>query len=415
MSLKKKLASLVLFALLVAPSAAFAEGFGVYEWSAGGVGMSENYMFAEEDPAVLAYNPAGITKLKGSYFGMNATLVDTHTKNKFDRYPGMEWDNSFSPAGIPTVYYTKQLNEKSWFGLAIFPRFGNQIKYGENWPGKFDTVFTGVKGVTFQPTYAWKANDKLSVALGLDVCYMGLEMVKYLPTSFLGMPGDTRFKLDGTSVRVGGVAALQYDFTEDTSAALVYRPRIKHTMDADVDLNYSRFTEGHGSVTLPDSVSFGLGHKFNEGRTRVEFDAVWTNWKTYDALNVTFDKPLLGLVPESKSIKNWSDSWRFGLGIEHKLNQKWSLLGGYVYDESPVPDEYMDFTVPTGDRHRVSVGCKFRPQKDREWSFAYSAIIAGDRNVYSHLPGALNGMDFQKAEIYDAITHVFSVGYTMKF
>ena len=420
MSLRKKLVSIVLFALLVVPSVAFAEGFGVYEWSAGGVAMSENYMFAEEDPAVLAYNPAGITRLKGSYFSIGATLVDAHTKNKFNNHPGMEWDNSFSPAGIPTAYYTNQISEKSWVGLAIFPRFGNQIKYDENWPGKFDTVFSGVQGLTIQPTYAWKANDKLSVALGLDICYMGLEMTKYLPTSLIshGAMPDTRLKLEGDSIKVGGVLALQYDFTEDTSAALVYRPQIKHKMDADVYggslATALGITQGHGEVTLPDSISFGLGHKFNEGRTRVEFDAVWTNWRTYDSLDVTFNKPVLGMqtVPNPK---HWSESWRLGVGIEHKLNKKWSVLGGYVYDESPVADEYMDFTVPTGDRHRFSIGCKFRPRDNREWAFGYSAIIAGDRNVYSHLPGGLNGADFQKAEVYDGLTHIFSISYTMKF
>ena len=44
---------LTLLALSI-PAAAFAEGFGVYEWSAAGTAMGDNYMFGENDPAVLA-------------------------------------------------------------------------------------------------------------------------------------------------------------------------------------------------------------------------------------------------------------------------------------------------------------------------------------------------------------------------
>ena len=54
---KKPLILLLLLLFALAPSAAFAEGLSIYEWSASGSGMAESYMFGENDPAVLAYNP----------------------------------------------------------------------------------------------------------------------------------------------------------------------------------------------------------------------------------------------------------------------------------------------------------------------------------------------------------------------
>ena len=65
---------LMLFALSV-PTSAFAEGFGVYEWSAAGTAMGDNYMFGENDPSVLAYNPAQITKLNGTYLSVGTSWV----------------------------------------------------------------------------------------------------------------------------------------------------------------------------------------------------------------------------------------------------------------------------------------------------------------------------------------------------
>ncbi len=417
---------LTLLALSI-PAAAFAEGFGVYEWSAAGTAMGDNYMFGENDPSVLAYNPAQITKLNGSYLSIGPAWVNPATSVTFNglkssvlnRNNSDEWDNSYSPALIPYMYYAQKAGKNSWWGVAFFARYGNQIEYDDLWPGRYDTVFTGVKGVTLQPTYAFKINDKLSAAVGLEINYGQLRMKKDVPAFAPGSIthlGDIRSDLDGDSTNIGWVASLMYDFTPKTSAAVVYRARVKHTMDADINFSGTLLglgpqnvsTMAHGTVTLPDSLSLGLGHKFND-RTRMEINATWTNWSTYNALNLTFDDPILGNT-KSDNPKDWSAAWRIGIGIEHKLSQKWSILGGYVYDESPVPDEWMDFTVPTGDRHRGSIGFKYRPNETSELAFAYTAIWAGNRDVQSHIGRA----DYASAYIHDGLTQVLSIGYTVK-
>ena len=412
---------LTLLALSI-PAAAFAEGFGVYEWSAAGTAMGDNYMFGENDPAVLAYNPAQITKLNGSYLSLGTSWVNAATSVTFKNMGFLnagrsdEWDNSYSPAIIPYMYYAQKAGKNSWWGVAFFARYGNQIEYDDLWPGRYDTVFTGVKGVTLQHTYAFKINDKLSAAVGLDINYVQLRMKKDAPIMHgqYGYLGDLRSDIDGDSTNIGWVASLMYDFTPKTSAAIVYRARVKHTMDADssfegiLKTGYQNVsTMAHGTVTLPDSLSLGLGHKFND-RTRMEINATWTNWSTYNALNLTFDDN--PITKESNNPKDWSAAWRIGIGIEHKLSQKWSILGGYVYDESPVPDQYMDFTVPTGDRHRGSIGFKYRPNETSELAFAYTAIWAGNRDVQSHIGGA----DYASAYIHDGLTQVLSIGYTVK-
>lgn len=418
--MRKKFLALAAAALLSLPAAqaAFAEGFGVYEWSAAATAMGEAYMFGEEDPSVLAYNPAQITKLDGTYFSIGASYVNPDTKVLFNMLGGGQevWDNEYDPAVIPYMYYATKAGKNSWWGIAFFARYGNQIEYDDLWPGRYDTIFSGVKGVTLQPTYAFKINDKLSVGLGLDINYVKLRMRKKLPGAALG---DIGTDLEGDTINIGWVASLMYDFTPKTSMAVVYRSRIKHTMD-DADMSLTglealgiRGTGANGTVTLPDSLSIGLGHKFND-RTRVELNAVWTNWETYDALDIYFDPaislPFPGVEPISTSPnpKNWKASWRYGIGIEHKLSKQWSVLAGYVFDESPVPDSTMDFTVPTGDRHRGSLGFKYRPNENSEWVLAYTGIWADERDVQPHSGG------FQSARIYDGYTEVVSLGYTVK-
>ena len=114
---------------------------------------------------------------------------------------------------------------------------------------------------------------------------------------------------------------------------------------------------------------------------------------------------------DSKTPKDWEACWRYGIGIEHKLSKQWSILAGYVFDESPIPDSTMDFTVPTGDRHRGSLGFKYRFKENHEIVFAYTGIWADNRETQSRVaPGA----DYQSSEIFDGFTQVISLGYTIK-
>ena len=65
MFLKKRFLIMSLACTLALPSIVSAEGFGINEWSAEGVAMGGARMFAENDPANIAYNPASITKVQG--------------------------------------------------------------------------------------------------------------------------------------------------------------------------------------------------------------------------------------------------------------------------------------------------------------------------------------------------------------
>lgn len=406
---KKFLAALLAVVCVFSATAAFAEGFGVYEWSAPGTAMGEAYMFAENDPAVIAYNPAQLTKMEGAYVSVNAAWIDPYMCAKEDS--GKVFANSYAPSIVPTLYYAQKAGKNSWFGLGLFPRFGNNIEWPANGSQRYDTIFAGIKSYTIQPTYAFKANDKLSFGIGLDINWVNMKMTSKSPNQQANFnPAyDIFSKVEGDTTELGWVISAMYDFTPKTSASLVYRSRIEHTMDADADLSIAGMpyisTKAHGKVTLPDSVTFGIGHKFND-RTRVEFNAVWTNWKTYDALNMLIDG-----VGMKAARKDWKDSWRLGIGLEHKLNKKWTLLCGYVFDQSPVPNDTLDFALPTGDRHRGSIGFKYRLAENCEATFAYTAIWTGCRDIASAYP-ALTGTSGW--HLHDGLTQALSLGITMK-
>jgi long-chain fatty acid transport protein len=371
--------------------------------------MGEAYMFAEGDPSLLAYNPAGITRLQGRWFSGGISYINPRGRVDFHgaMAGGETWSNTEAPGYVPNLFYVNQQNDKLWWGIGIFTRFGNSTEYEPTWPGRYNSYLAKVTGVTIQPTIAYKVTDKLSVAAAADINYIKLDLKRKIPYSklFHVTGPDVDFELTGDNIAWGWLLGINYDFTENTSFAAVYRSKITQDMDADANFSVPLLNTGaHGSVTLPDSLTFGIGHKFND-KTRVELGATYTKWSTYDKLEITFDKNL----PKSTDVKDWKDVWRYQIGVEHKLNDTWSIMGGYAYDNSPMPDETMDFQVPTGDRQTLSIGFKKRSE-NTELAFAWGFMWIKDRVVpgekYSPVP-----TDY--ADVRDNTAHILSLSYTV--
>lgn len=380
--------------------------------------MGEAYMFADDDPSLLGYNPAGITRLQGSWISGGLSYINPRGRVDFKggSADGHTSSNAEAPGYVPNLFYVRQQNDRLWWGIGIFSRFGNSTKYDPEWPGRYNSYLAKITGLTVQPTVAYKVTDKLSVAAGLDINYIRLEMSKKIPGAVaykkgLSLGTEVDHQLDGNNIAFGWNLGFNYDFTEQTSFAAVYRSSIKQKMDADVDLfsidGSNSPTQAHGAVTLPDSLTVGLGHKFNE-KTRAEIGATYTKWTTYDKLEMTYDNTLRTVC----DTKDWENIWRYQAGIEHRINDRWSIMGGYSYDNSPMPDATMDFMVPTGDRQTISIGFK-RRSKNAELTFAWGYMWIKDRVVNATKLADVIGGTFKSADVRDNTAHILSLSYTV--
>lgn len=329
MFLKKHFTIIGLACILSVPAVdAGAEGFAINEWSAEGVAMGGARMFAENDAANIAYNPASITKVRGEAFKQSAVYISPH--GKYTAYdatgkPIDEGKNVVHAGWAPGNYYVKQLNDKDWIGIGLFSRFGMISEFERDSKVASNAFFSRLNGASLTPTYARKFDNKWSAAVGAEVNYVGLELQKNV--FYNSVPTQTK----GESWALGWNAAANYAFDSKNEIGLVYRSKVTHTMDADFKAYGvygigDIFTKAYGKVTLPDSWAIGYNHKFDD-RTRVELNGTYTKWSNYDALNITFDDKFLG-QSGSYSQKNWSNGWRYALGVEHKLSDKYTIMGG---------------------------------------------------------------------------------------
>lgn len=414
--MKKYLLALSAAAALLMPQAVGAEGFAINEWTAEGVAMGGARMFAENDAGNVAYNPASITKVKGEALKNSATYLSPHGSYKLYDATGTEIEdghNKVHAGWAVGSYYVKQMNDKDWFGIGAFPRFSMVSEFERGSKASSNAFFSKLVGVSVTPTYAHKFDKKWSAAVGAEVNYVGLELQKNLN----GMTSRPT-QIEGESYALGWNAAANYSFDEKNEVGVVYRSRITHSLEADLK-SYGTGVMGnaYGVVTLPDSWDIGYNHKFDK-KTRVELKATRTNWSTYDALNVYFDKSILGMPgvgDKALSDKDWESGWRYAVGVEHNLSDKYAVMAGFAYDESAIPYDGGDFLVPTGNRRTYSIGGRYNDDKQTV-AVALGWMDIGGLSFAGH-SNPINGQTdvYNRARTRDNSCKVVSVSYERRF
>ena len=414
--MNKNFLALGLAVALLAPQVAGAEGFAINEWSAEGVAMGGARMFAEDDAANVAYNPASITKVKGEVMKSSYTYLSPHGNYKLYDGTGKEIEdgkNVVHAGWAVGSYYVKQINDKEWFGIGAFPRFAMVSEFERASKASTNAFFSKLNGVSVTPTYAHKFDKKWSAAVGAEINYVGLELQKnsYHPVAQMNV-GATQ--TEGESYALGWNAAANYAFDDKNEIGVVYRSRITHSLEADFKMypvTGGKITaDAYGVVTLPDSWDIGYNHKFDK-KTRLELKATRTNWSTYDALNISLSNPSVqGKLPSDvNSAKNWESGWRYAIGLEHNLSDKYAVMAGFAFDESSIPYDGGDFMVPTGLRRTYSIGARYNDKKQTV-AVALGWMDVGNLDFAGHATDA-----YKSAHAYDSFTKIASISYQRKF
>lgn len=403
-----KIATLVL-PVCLAGQMLFAAGFGLYEFSARGNAMGGAVLAGEAEPASLALNPALITQLPGKQIQLSTTLVTAKINDvEYGPYK-TDTDREWWP--LPAFYYTQQVGEKWWLGLGAFTRFGLSNTYSDkgwllppagNLGGSLNHV--GVVTYSVQPTVAYQATDKLSVSAGLEVQYLNFtEKVRFGNTS------DTLadLNLDGNSYSASGIIAFFYNANEKVNFGGSFRMRNEHSVKGKNKYDYinptqmiiapgpiySQFINSGdfwGDITFPAQLALGASYRPTE---KWLFEFNWMNifWSCFRSVDIYFDhRPIYGdkgmMGSKEGNMKEYQDSYRIGLGAEYTLNAKTKLRGSFIYDKSPINDQFMDVMLPADDRYIVGIGAGFDLGKNVLLDLSYNALfVQGLKGIYTNL------------------------------
>ncbi|MBD3264181.1 MAG: hypothetical protein GF375_03655 [Candidatus Omnitrophica bacterium] len=430
----KKIAGLFFFfwCLLLLPfGAVLAAGSGAYRLElpdSEAMGMGSAFVAQADNPSAIYYNPAGLTQLEGNQMSLGVGVVQpfrTYTDSS-----GNEIEGRRDRFVIPHFYFVSDLGLEDFaFGLGGSSYWGLGTYWAEDSFSRYVSTKADLIEKDIKLVGAYQVNDNLSIGLSLDYTNSYVNKKKKLVQAG-GPDGDFQLKGrddDGWGYRV----SLLYKPNERHRFGLMYRSAIKLKYKGKLylnglnafGLNYQAIfggtsyeTEITSESTLPQSIALGYCYKPND-KWLFEFDVEWMDWASTEQERIVYEDEtsplrLSVLNNGNPAPRDWEDVFSFALGGEYKLNDKWSLRGGYFYHNSPIPEENFDTSLPDSDSHSVTVGVGHRLNDHTKIDLAYAAMFFEERDINNNV-GSSSGATIDGE--YETFTNIYMVTVNYKF
>lgn len=383
---------LAVFLLFSTVSHLEASGFALIEQSVTGLGNAyAGGAASAEDASTIFYNPAGMTRLKGTQLLFGSHLVVPSAKFNNEGSTRANGTSLGTDAGkdagvaapVPNFYISHDLGTNVFVGLGINSPFGLITDYGTTWIGRYHATKTDMLTININPSIAYKASDTLSFGAGVSAQYMKVEYDSMVDQSALG-GADGSVINKGDSWGFGFNAGVLVDITKDARIGLAYRSRVKHALSGTADFSdilppiaaalKLTDTKINASITMPDTLSVSGYYAFND-QWAVMGDVTWTNWSVFNEVRIKFANG----AADGVTTTNWNDSWRYSLGVTYKPVPAWTLRTGIAYDQTPVLDpEHRTPRIPDADRLWLSCGFSYAASKSMNIDFGYTHIFVKD-------------------------------------
>ena len=114
----------------------------------------------------------------------------------------------------------------------------------------------------------------------------------------------------------------------------------------------------------------------------MEINVEWTDWNQTEVFSIEIED--LGITSRGQ---RWESSFTYRFGLTRYLKHGFELNAGYLFAESPIPDESFSRFVPESDLHGVSAGFGQRIG-GLHWSFAYQYLCDSDHTVANAVAAA---------------------------
>lgn len=376
-----------LCALVLFPLAAPAGG-PVHGAKAAGMGTA--FIAVADDPSALLHNPGGLTQLKGTqiYNGVTGVVIETG----YSGAAGSE-DTDFQIFAPPHAYLTTDFGSKDWVvAFGIHSPFGiGGRKWSDTGALRYSATENGIATLAFNPTLAWQADEKLSVALGIDYLIARTQARRRIDQSLFGS-GDADSRLEGEGGGWGYNLGLLYRVNERFRLGCAFRSGIEVDIDGEARIKAiapalqplfggERFkTDADTRIDFPEIYSIGLAFDPTPDWT-LALDIEWVLWSSFEKVRTDFaaEVPAAGVVDGSVPL-NWKDSRQIKFGVDWRLNNNLSLRGGYAFIPTPVPSQTLEAGNPDADSHNFHLGLGYR-WGDWFLDGAYALGIYEDRAV----------------------------------
>lgn len=415
----------LIFAAVVArPPCSSSAGLMLYEQGTPDVGLASAGQGARaQDAATVFTNPAGMTQLEDSQLlaGIEPLFGNlSFSPNAKTSVKGTNGGNAAVPMPGGSFFYVHSLSPNLKLGFGSYSYFGAPIEYNLNWVGKYYLQGATILGMSFQPAFAFRAADWLSIGGGPNVM-LGFLRAKAGINNLDPRVGDGQVKYQDYTVNVGGNVGILITPRDGTRIGLDYL--------TPVNLNFSDVPHFKGlrplvtkalSTNRLSSPNVDLGMQVPQQLMADVYQKVtarlallgsvgWQNWSKFGLVNISVD------TANPKSLtKNlhFQDTFHLAAGSQYQLMPQWILSCGFAFDNSAVGTPMRTVNLPVGDQYRFGAGVQYAWSKKTTLGFADEFMYQGEMPLYQSA-GPVRGT--VAGQFTNTFVNFFSLNMTYKF
>jgi long-chain fatty acid transport protein len=408
--MKKTLSALILASLFIVGTV-FASGYRIPEQSADSTAKAGAHVAAAIGADSVYYNPANMAWAYNAWQGevdltyLHLTSIE-YRDSRSTRFNGDSEKENFL---LPTLFILSPEVRKFRFGFSITEPYGLAKRWEDSYPKTFAQEFE-LKVIEFNPTVAYRFNDYISIGGGVRLLYNDATV----KSSGVSPSGITAVRdLEGDTTEWGYNLALAVRPNQKSNISVTYRSNVDldFSGDATLSTNFGPTTVHTGGlVTVPAPAVLAISGAYTFERLTVELTYDRTYWSEYETLAFIYDTPLTNPVLAqafgTPSPKDWKDTNAFRIGLTYQLTTAVALMGGFAYDENPVPDHIMGFELPDSEAWLYSLGTRFSLNNNMGLSLGILYDYKEKRSVTN---------DVVDGTFKDASAFLLTTGFTYTF
>ena len=334
-----------------------AGGYKIPENSTNAVALgAANVAHNHESADAAFYNPAKMVFMSDKNH-IDANLIYIGLEKV--QYKGIAGNESSESEDyiIPNLHYVSSAlgDNSARVGLSIVSPGGLSKRWKGTQGSKSAEEFT-LKVLEINPSVAFKISDTLSFATGFRVLY-SQGIAKAIPAT-----GAVSQDMKGDSIDFGYNLALAYNPTKAVEVGVTYRSKVDLNLDGNANLQHPLLRTGNYtvnvSVPLPAALNVAVAYTL-ASKTTLELVYERTYWSSYKELDFNYQNATAEAIFGLPKAKNWKDTNTYRIGLTQEL-QDLTLMAGYVYDNTPVPNGTLGFELPDTDSQAISFGGRYR-------------------------------------------------------
>jgi long-chain fatty acid transport protein len=388
--------------LLLSLEPSLGNGFRNPPESATGLATAGAHLTLADDASAMAFDCAHLAQINRPSGMVSVSLVGSGAEAT------TAWGRSDTEGGwymLPSAFAAVPLGGDGLVaGLAVTAPFGQSTEWGEGSVFRYSApYFAELRVINLNPTLALKLSDTLSLGVGLDQFNSDIDLRMIYPWS--GVPGvrpdlDGKARFEGRGWGLGANGGLLWRPADHHAVAATYRSSVKVDYEGHFEISNTPPMPPGSPVTarsdFDSQIEFpavaGLGYAWRcAPGVRVGADIEWLQFSTVDEMPLDIHNNNALLPPGASPMRqDWNDTWTAGLGVVWDLNDAWALRAGYIFLESPVPDETFSPTLMDGDQHVLTAGVTARLAAG-QISAAGGFGLNEERTIRNNLNPAYNG------------------------